>query len=171
MDTFDAIQTKLETRQFLPDKKVPSEVIRKVLEAARLTGSSNNTQHWRFILLAESKDVAKLAEDSTTGPWVRTASFAVLILANPKVNGHMIDVGRALQDMQLAAWNLGIGSGIFTGFNQEKLRKDFAIPDDLVPAAALGFGYASEKKTGKKKKRQPLEQVAFSGKHGQPLSI
>lgn len=170
MDTFDAVATKLETRQF-DGKKVRAEVISKVLEAARLTGSSNNTQHWRFIVLSDPKDVSRLAEDSTTGSWVKGASFAVLILANPKVNGYLIDVGRALQDMQLAAWNLGVGSGIFTGFNQEKLKKDFQIPDDLVPGAALGFGYPAVKKTGKKKKRNPLSQIAFSGKYGQPFLL
>lgn len=170
MDTFDAISTKLESRQF-DKREVPRDVKRKVLEAARLTGSSNNTQHWRFIILEDQKDVSRLAEDSTTGPWVKGANFAVLILANPKVNGHMIDVGRALQDMQLAAWNLGVGSGIFTGFNQEKLRQDFAIPENLVPAAALGFGYPSMKKSGKKKNRNPLNQIAYSEKYGQPLAL
>jgi nitroreductase len=170
MDTIDVISTKLETRQF-DQKKVPDDVKMKVLEAARLTGSSNNTQHWRFILLDDPQSVSRLADDSTTGPWVRGANFAVLILTDPKVNGHMIDAGRALQDMQLAAWNFGVGSGIFTGFNQEKLKQDFAIPPNLVPAAALGFGYAAVRKTGKRKKRNPLEQIAYSGKYGQPLKM
>ncbi|MDH2900365.1 MAG: nitroreductase family protein [archaeon] len=170
MDAFDAIATKLETRQF-DKKEVSRDVKRKVLEAARLTGSSNNTQHWRFILLEDAKSINCLAEDATTGPWVKGANFAVLILANPQVNGYMIDVGRALQDMQLTAWNLGIGSGIFTGFNQDKLRQDFAIPQNLVPAAALGFGYPAVKKSGKKKKRNPLNQIAYSEKFGQALAL
>jgi nitroreductase len=94
VDTIDAIATKLETRQF-DQKKVPDEVKMKVLESARLTGSSNNTQHWRFILLDDPQILARLAEDSTTGPWVKGANFAILILTDPKVNGHMIDAGRA----------------------------------------------------------------------------
>jgi len=62
MDTIDAIATKLETRQF-DLKKVPDEVKMKVLEAARLTGSSNNTQHWRFILLDDPQGVSRLADE------------------------------------------------------------------------------------------------------------
>ncbi len=170
MDTFDAITTKLETRQF-DKKEVSRDVKRKVLEAARLTGSSNNSQHWRFILLEDQKNIGRLAEDSTSGQWVRGAKFAVIILANPKVNGYMIDVGRALQDMQLAAWNLGIGSGIFTGFNVEKLRKDFGIPENLVPLAVLGFGYQAVRKSGKRKNRLPLNQIAYSEKFGEALAI
>lgn len=170
MEAFDAIATKLETRQF-DNRQVPSEVKSKVLESARLTGSSNNTQHWRFILIDGPGGVERLASDSTTGSWVRGANFAVLILTNPKVSGHMIDAGRAIQDMQLAAWDMGVGSGIFTGFQQDKLRKDYDIPQDLTPTAALGFGYPAVKKSGKKKKRSPLDQIAFSQKFGQPLKL
>jgi nitroreductase len=170
LNTIEAIATKLETRQF-DGKQVPDEVKSKVLEAARLTGSSSNTQHWRFILVDNSNALGRLADDSTTGGWVRGASFAVFILTDPKVNGHMIDAGRALQDMQLAAWDLGVGSGVYTGFNQEKLRHDFAIPSNLVPSACVGFGYQAQKKSGKRKKRNPLNQIAYSEKYGNPLNL
>jgi nitroreductase len=160
METLDAIKTKVEVRQF-SDKPVPSEVKSKILEAARMTGSSSNTQHWRFILVQEKQDVSLLASDSTSGKWVAGANFAVIILTNPSVPGHSIDAGRALQDMQLAAWDSGVGSGIFTGVNAEKLRKDFGIPSELEPTAFLGFGYPMKKVTGKKKRRNPLSEIAF----------
>ena len=46
-------------------KKVPSELRLKVLEAARLTGTGLNTQHWRFILVDDKQHLEKLAEDRT----------------------------------------------------------------------------------------------------------
>ena len=168
MDTFDCIATKVEVRQF-SDKPVPAEVKAKILEAARLTGSSNNTQHWRFIVLQEKQSLNRLADDATTGPWVRGANFAVIVLTNPQVRGYMIDAGRVLQDMQLAAWSFGVGSGIFTGVDEEKLRRDYAIPKDLEPTAYLGFGYPVKKLTGKKKNRKPLSEIAFLEKFGNSL--
>jgi nitroreductase len=165
MDAFDCITTKLEVRQF-KDQPVPADVKSKVLEAARLTGSSNNTQHWRFILVQDRQSLNRLAEDSTTGGWVKGANFAVIVLTNPKVNGHLIDAGRAVQDMQLAAWDMGVGSGIFTGVNVEKIRSDFGVPEELQPSAFLGFGYPAKKITGKRKKRNPLSEVAFIDKFG-----
>ncbi len=166
MDTFDCIVTKLDVRQFDGTKHVPADVKSKVLEAARLTGSSNNVQHWRFVLLQEKENIEKLAQDSTTGGWVRGADFAVMVLTNPKVSGHMIDAGRVVQDMQLAAWNYGIASGIFTGINAEKLRKDFGIPDDLHPTAFVGFGYPAKKITGRRKRRNPLAEIVFVERFG-----
>jgi len=82
MDTFERISTKLEVRAFT-NQDVPSEIRSKVLEAARLTGTGLNTQHWRFILVNDKQNLKKLADDSTSGSWVRDANFAVIVLTNP----------------------------------------------------------------------------------------
>ncbi len=171
MDTFDCIATKVELREFAKDKTVKAEAKAKILEAARLTGSSRNTQHWRFVVVENDENLKRLASDSTTGPWAAGADFAVLILTDPKIPGHAIDAGIALQDMQLAAWNLGIGSGIFTGVREDKLRKDFAIPQNLEVTAIACFGYPLGNVTGKKKNRKPLTEIAFGEKYGNELKL
>jgi nitroreductase len=167
MDVFDGIVTKLDVRQFSP-KPVPSEIKRNLLEAARMTGTGLNTQHWRFILVEGRKQLKKLAEDSTSGMWVARANFAVIVLTNPKYNFHMIDAGRVLQNMQLAAWNHGVSSGLFTGIRDDKLRSDFAIPKELNVTLIIGFGYPSKKLTGKKE-RVPLDKLVYYEKYGNPM--
>ena len=164
MDAYESILTKLDVREFA-QKRVPGEIKRKILEAARLTGSSMNSQHWRFILIQDRSNLEKLAEDSTSGKWVATADFAVLILVNPKVPGYTIDGGRALQDMELAAWNFGVVSRLFTGVKQKELRADFAIPPDLEISAVLGFGYPRRKVLGRKN-RKPIEDIVFLERYG-----
>lgn len=159
MDAFECIVSKLDVREFA-QKRVESEIKTKILEAARFTGSSMNTQHWRFVLVQERRNLATLARDGTTGTWVKDADFAVLIMIDPKVPGSMIDAGRVLQDMELAAWNFGVVSGLFTGLKVEELRRDFGVPENLTPVAVLGFGYPVRKITGKKK-RKPLEELVF----------
>ncbi len=167
MDTFETISTKLEAREFA-SKKVPGETKRKILEAARLTGSSMNTQHWRFILIQDRSNLTRLAADSVSGKWVEGADFAVIILTDPKVPGSSIDAGRVVQDMELAAWNFGVASGIYTGVGEASLRKDYAIPDGLKPSAVLGFGYPKRKTLGKKN-RKPLEELVFPERYGERL--
>ena len=73
MDTFECITTKLEVRESVT-LDVPSEIKLKVLEAARLTGTGLNTQHWRFILVDDKNNLKKMAEDSTSGSWVADAN-------------------------------------------------------------------------------------------------
>jgi nitroreductase len=166
LDTFECIATKVEVREFSKSKPVPADVKSRILEAARLTGSSMNTQHWRFIIVQDKGNLKRLADDSTSGAWAAGCDFAVIILTDPNVPGHVIDGGRVLQDMQLAAWNMGVGSGIFTGIKEDRLRKDFAIPQELEVTAFVGFGYPARNITGKKKNRKPLSEIAFSEKFG-----
>ena len=164
MDTYKVILSKLDIRQFDP-KKVPAEVKSRVLEAARASGTGNNKQEWRFILVQEKEMLKRLAEDSTSGGWVAGASFAVIVLSDPTLGFHLIDAGRAVQNMELAAWDQAVISGIYTGIKDEKMRKDFAIPSALKPVAVVGFGYPVKRIVGKKN-RMPLAELAFIDKYG-----
>lgn len=168
MDAFDCVTTKLDVREFDP-RKVPSEVKLKVLEAARMTGSGKNLQHWKFILVQNRENLSKLAEDSTTGKWVEHANFAVIILTGTKFGFYLIDAGRAVQNMQIAAWNFGVASGVFTGVNPEALRKDFKIPSDLTASIVVGFGYPIRRLIGKKN-RKPIEELVFAERYGEAFS-
>jgi nitroreductase len=168
MDTYDAIVTKLDVREFA-SKQVPGEIKRKILEAARLTSSSQNSQHWRFVVIQDRSNLKKLALDSSSGLWIENADFAILILTNPKQPGHIIDAGRVLQDMQLASWNFGVVSRIFTGIKEDALRRDFGVPVELNPTAVLGFGFPRKKILGKNKNRKAIEELFFSEKYGNPL--
>jgi nitroreductase len=164
METFKTILTKLDVRQF-DSKKVPAEVKVRVLEAARATGTGMNRQEWRFILVEEKEMLKRLAEGSSSGGWVAGANFAVVVLSDPTLGFHLIDAGRAVQNMELAAWDEGVISGIYTGIKDEKMRKDFAIPSSLKPVVVVGFGYPVKKIVGKKK-RMPLTELAFIDKYG-----
>lgn len=164
MDAYECIVTKLEVREFDAKNEVSSEIRLKILESARLTGSSLNTQPWRFILVQNLDNLKKLAEDSTSGKWVLGANFAILIMTNPYFRFHLIDAGKVVQNMQLTAWNYGVGSALFTGIDELKMRNDFLIPIEYKPVIVVGFGYPKKKVNGrtKKKNRLPLtELVSF----------
>jgi nitroreductase len=168
MDTFECITTKLEVREF-SQRDVPSDIRSKILEAARLTGTGMNTQHWRFVLVDKMENLKRLADDSTSGNWVAGANFAIIILTNPRYGFHMIDAGRVLQNMQLTAWNYGVGSGLYTGIKQEQLESDFGIPIKLSPTVIVGFGYPAKKIMGKRKNRLSLHELVYYEKYGNPI--
>jgi nitroreductase len=167
MDAFECIATKRDVREFSL-QNISAEIKSKILEAARLTGSGLNTQHWRFVVIEEKNNLKKLAEDSTSGGWVSSANFAVIVLTNPKHKFHMIDAGRVVQDMQLAAWNYGVASCLFTGVQDKKLCSDFGIPEDLDPTLIVGFGFSAKRISSKKKNRMPLNELVYYEKYGNP---
>jgi nitroreductase len=165
MDAFDCIRTKLDIREFSP-QQVPHETKLKVLEAARSTGTGLNTQHWRFILVEDKQNLENLAKDSTSGKWVAGCNFAIIILTDPKYHFHLIDAGRVIQNVQLAAWNFKVGSGIFTGIDKDSFRKDFDVPEELNISAVIGFGYPATKVTGDRKNRNTLDSLVYFEKYG-----
>lgn len=167
MDPYECIVTKLDVREFT-SKPVPQELKMKILEAGRLTGSGINVQHWRFILVQDRDLVRKLADDSTTGKWVEKANFAIIVLTNPKYGFHLLDAGRTLQDMQLAAWSFGIASCIYTGVDRDTMQRDFGIPKDMNPSVIIGFGYPARRISGKKN-RKPLRELAFVDHYGNAM--
>ena len=167
MDATEAVRTKLDVREFSP-KRVPTDVKLAVLDAGRLTQSGVNSQHWRFILIQEKEGLARLAADSTYGQWVSGAGFAVIICTDPSKGFHLIDAGRAAQDMQLTAWDHGVASGLYTGMSVPKMRKDFGIPEEMSPSVVVGFGFPPRPLKGKKN-RKPLNEVAFLERYGRSI--
>ncbi len=164
MEAYESVTTKLDVREFAP-RKVPAEIKSKILEAARLAQSGNNSQHWRFILVQSPENLRTLAKDSSWGKWVENANFAIIVLTDPKHGYHMIDAGRVVQAMQIAAWGLGVTSCVFTGLSGDAFRKHFAVPNDLSPTIVVGFGYPTRKLLGKKN-RKPLSELVFVEKYG-----
>ena len=167
LGTYEIVVSKLDIRQF-KDIDVSNEIRLKILESARQVGTGLNSQHLRFILI-DSKDMLQLlAEDSTSGGWVSGANFAIVILTNSDYGFKMLDAGRALQNMQLVAWSEGVGSGLFTGIRDNKMRTDFNIPEDLDIAVIVGFGYPSRKLTGMKKNRMSMNNILYHQRYGNP---
>ena len=167
MNATEAVRTKLDSREF-SKQPVGADVKKAVLEAARLTQSGVNSQHWRFILVQDPKNHAKLAADSTTGGRLANTNFADIVCTDPTKNYHLLDAGRALQDMQLTAWDSGVTSRIYTGFKQQEMRRDFGVPENLNTTVVVGFGYPLKKILGRKD-RKPLSELAFLERYGAPL--
>jgi nitroreductase len=109
-----------------------------------------------------------MADDSTSGKWVASANFAVIVCTDPTKSYHMIDAGRAVQDMQITTWDHGVASGVFTGINQEKFKRDFGVPEGLSATIVVGFGDPQKKLHGRKN-RKPLSEVAFLERYGNKL--
>ncbi|MEM1583938.1 MAG: nitroreductase family protein [Nitrososphaerota archaeon] len=169
MEVFEAIVSRIEVREYLGER-VPDDVKLRILEAARMSPTGLNLQHWRFILVEDEDNLKKLAELSTTGKWVAGADFAIIVLTDPKYPFHLIDAGRAIQNMQLTAWSMGVGSCIYTGVREREMKEEYGIPDNLTIAAIIGFGYPVKKIKGVKSRRE-LSEIVFSERYGEKLRL
>ena len=103
MDAWLAIASKREVRAYAATP-IPDEIVSRILDAGRLSGSSRNTQQWEFVVVESAR--AELAAAVYAPDNVLGATLVVAIVGG----AFGMDVGRCAQNMMLAAWNDGVGS-------------------------------------------------------------
>jgi nitroreductase len=168
MDVMEAIRTNLAVREFKPEK-VPKDVIIKILEAGRLAHSSKNTQPWRFIVVDDRDKLSLLSKTTPTGAHIANAAFAIaLFMENAKL--PEVDGARAMEDMMLAAWSLGVGSCWITNFDDEKVKQILNAPKEWKLITVAPFGYPVKPARKGKKRRKALEEIAYYNAYGNPIS-
>ena len=164
MNVADAIRLKRAVRKF-QDKRLPDEVIRAILNAGRRSQSSKNEQGWQFIAIRDKSVLKTLSETGTYAGHLAGAAIGVAILTpNPEGKFQdLFDAGQAAAYMQLAAWELGIGSCLASIYEPERARQILGFPPDWHLRIALSFGYPLDgaKLTTEPKKggRRSLEEV------------
>lgn len=164
MDVSEAIRTKRAIRKF-QDKPLPEEVIRAILNAGRRSQSSKNEQAWQFIAIRDKSILTALSECGTWAGHLAGAALGVAILTpNPEGKFQiMFDAGQAAAFMQLAAWEIGIGSVPASIYESEKARQILRFPSEWHLRIALSFGYPVDEErlsaAPKKGGRRALEEV------------
>ena len=78
MDVFDGIRTLLAVRHY-QDRPVPEAIIRKIVEAGRLTGSAMNLQPWHFVVIQDRETLRKLGALARSGPYIFQARLAIVV--------------------------------------------------------------------------------------------
>ncbi|HEV2197429.1 MAG TPA: nitroreductase family protein [Candidatus Acidoferrum sp.] len=150
----ELIRNRWSPRAFA-DKPIPEDVLRSLFEAARWAPSSNNEQPWAYLIA--SKD-DKVNFDKTLGTlvefnagWAKNAAalaiaVAKLVFANNHVPNRnaQYDTGAATALLSVEATARGLMVHQMAGFDPEKARQAFAIPEGWEPIAAIAIGYPGD---------------------------
>jgi nitroreductase len=169
MNISDTIRLKRAVRKFTPDP-ISEDVITAILNAGRRAQSSKNTQPWQFIAITDKAILKQLSEYGNWAGHIAGAALAVAILTpEPMAQFQtMFDAGQAAAYMQLAAWELGIGSCPASIYEPEKARQLLGFPGEWHLRIVLSFGYPlqEEKLTAPPKKggRRILDDVVHREK-------
>ena len=145
MDTWQAINTTRAIRKF-DARPLEAAQLDRILNAGRRSGSSKNQQNWAFVVCT---DRAHLEELAAVGPYAGhlagAAAAVALVVPDPATHDApysiMWDLGRAAQNMTLAAWEMGIGSVPATVYDQPLVKRLLDLPDDMWCEFLLSFGY------------------------------
>jgi nitroreductase len=167
MEVFEAVRTVLAVRAYRGDP-LPHEVVRRIVEAGRLTASSMNLQPWHFVVVQDRETLRRLGEIASTGPYTADAPVAVVVAVEDS-KFALSDASRAIQSMILTAWADGVGSN-WVGFGGlDQVRELLGIPAELDVVAILPFGYPAADVGRGRKTRKPLTEVAYRERFGRPF--
>jgi nitroreductase len=156
-DNYDFIMNLRAIRDYKPDP-LSNEDLGAILEAGRWTGSSKNRQSWSFIAVTDPERIQSLAEHGDFTQPVRDSVATIVLVQEP--GGNMFDIGRAAQNMMLAAKAIGVASCPITLHREKGTASLLGVPDGAVARYAISLGYpADDAKPRKFGGRKPAARV------------
>jgi nitroreductase len=163
MDTYEAIITKRDTRQFRPDP-VDDADLRRILQAARMAGSAKNEQVNRLLVLTDEGDRSRLAQCGRFAKWLPSAPV-VIVFVVPAEGARPFDYGRMAQNMMVTANALGLASCPMTFHDEGCAREVLGLPDDLSAPMGVAVGHPGKADPSRKASpRVPLDDLVRWGR-------
>lgn len=168
----ELIRNRWSPREFL-SRPIEPEKLRSLFEAARWAASCFNEQPWRFVLATQAepehfqKMLGLLMEKNQQ--WAKTA-YAIGFSAGKKTFTHngapnrfgLHDAGAAAENLAIQATALGLHSHFMGGFDAQRARAEFHVPDDFEIGAAFAIGYIDENAVRPgPRSRKPLQEMVF----------
>jgi nitroreductase len=169
-DTVRPLLRARQTREFT-DEPVDTEALEAVADAARWSGSSRNSQPWRFVILARRETLDTIAESSLPSTRSLSTAPAAVAIAMPAESGGGIslayDEGRVAERMLVAASMLGLGAGI-TWVKPEArpaVARLLGLPEHRFVRTVVAIGHptpeALRSKSAPGQARLPREETVF----------
>jgi nitroreductase len=154
---------------------VPDDVLNELLEVARWTGSSRNTQPWEFIVVTDPEQLQRISQIRTPINWVADAPLAIAIVLNGENPlSEAFDEGRVTERLLVAAHMLGLGGGTAwfgDEAQQEEGKRILGIPAERFARSVVVLGYPTTHKDHRPNPavagRRPLSELISYDRLGQ----
>jgi nitroreductase len=172
-DVVEQIRTVRQARLYRPDP-VPAEVLEQLLEVARWTGSSRNTQPWHFIVITDREQLRQISRLRPPINWVADVPLAIgIVLDGANIPSEAYDEGRLTERLLIAARALGLGGGVawFGDESQEaEGKRILGIPQELTARSVVAIGYPTTTKDHRPNRnvpgRKPLSELISYDRFG-----
>jgi len=168
------IAERRSTRKY-QDKEIPANLIKEVVDAARLAPSGNNAQPSRFFIVKDEKIKKKLKEEKVfKQDFVYKAPVIIVCCGDtesyPKEKLEpgfddpfriraVRDVSIAAQNLVLRATELGLGTCYIGWRHKGRIKKALGIPKNYVVPFVITLGYPAE--SPEARPRKSLKEILF----------
>lgn len=157
MELLQVLKERRTVRKF-SQKMIPDEELYHLIDMGRLASSGANSQRLRYVVIrtrelveavfpltawAASVTPRRIPEPGVTAPVAFIAVTAAAELAQDPI--VQTDCGAAIQTIQLAAWERGIGCCWMGAVDRKKIHALLELPQETAILYLIALGYAAEK--------------------------
>jgi nitroreductase len=173
MDTIETIMKRRSIRKYKPDG-IPQADLDKIFESGRQAPSAANRQPWHFVVVRDKELKRKVAEACSGQNWLADAHVILAGIGNPNASRgstgrlwYEVDVSIAMQNMILAATNLGYGTCWIGAFDEGQVKALLKVPEEMRVVALTPIGVPDARPEARP--RKDVNQVFSAEQYGQPI--
>ncbi len=175
METFDCIRTRRSIRKY-QSRVLEFDKVTKILEAASKAPSAGNLQAYRFILVTEREKIDALPDICSDQYWISEAQAVIVVCEDiERIEAHyglrgqrlysVQDCAAAVQNILLAAHDLGIGACWIGSFEEDYVADLFGIPTTARPQAIITLGYPAQEPDPKSE--ETIDTLVYFNRYGE----
>ena len=163
MNFLELVKSRYSCRAYNPES-VEREKLDYILECVRFAPSAVNKQPWRFHIVSEEEDKARL-QQCYSRDWFNTAPMYVIatilhdeewVRSDGKHHGD-IDIAIAVEHLCLAATEQGLATCWVCNFDATLCKQLFGLAANEEPAVLIPLGYAADEI--RPKNRKTIEEI------------
>jgi nitroreductase len=179
VELMEAIKGRRSIRKYKADP-VPDDTLQKLFEGVRWAPSWANTQCWEVIVVRDPKiksEILRTVPETNRAHFAMVEAPVILVLCGKKaISGYyggkpatvkgdwlMFDTGLAMQNLCLAAHDLGLGTVIVGLFDHKKAEEILSVPESIEVVAMTPLGYPAA--AGSARKRKEFSEFVFYEKY------
>ena len=159
------MRTVRQIRQYAAER-VPEAVVKQLLQVARWTGSSRNTQPWHFVVVTNREQLRKISELRAPINWLAGASLGIAIVLEGAGVSEAYDEGRVTERILIAAHTLDYGGGVAwfgDETQQAEAKRILGIPAERTARSIVMIGRPISTKdprpNARRGGRKPLSEI------------
>jgi nitroreductase len=170
----ETLRTVRQIRQYATDP-VGDDVIAQLLQVARWTGSSKNSQPWHFVVVRDRDALKRISDLRPNINWLAGAPLAIAIVLDGAGTSEAYDEGRVTERLLVAAHALGLGGGTAwfgDDAQQAEAKRILGIPADRTARSMVAIGRPVSIKDPRPNPRaggrKPLSEIVSHDRWGKP---
>jgi nitroreductase len=153
-------------KRALSDKKIPDEIIHRLMTAATFAPSCFNNQSWRFLVVTDDESLNKIHDALSKGNyWVKKAPAVVVVATklefgcqlSDRRDYALFDCGLATENLMLQSFKEGLYAHAIAGYDPFKIKAAFHIPDEYIVITLVAVAYPGDDASLSEKHKE-LEQ-------------